>query len=148
MCSDFLYNLSETFLTLRRIQRDIVINIHRSSRTVPVYSYRILMKLEFPWQIFDKCSYTKFHPNLFNESPAVPRRRTDRPHMTKLTVVSAMLWTRLRKPITELVPSARVQNVLKEFTSWATRERTQLVLKPSRHCQDGGNVWLLLQRRE
>jgi hypothetical protein len=32
MCFDFLYNiLSETFLILRRIQRDVIINVHRSS---------------------------------------------------------------------------------------------------------------------
>jgi hypothetical protein len=40
--------LSEMFLILRRILRDIVINVHTFSR----YSCRILMKLELSRQIF------------------------------------------------------------------------------------------------
>ena len=46
------------FLIPRRMKRDIFINVH-----IPVfmwsarYSYRILMKHEFPRYIFEKCSY-------------------------------------------------------------------------------------------
>jgi hypothetical protein len=35
MCVDFLYKF-ETFLILRKIQRDIIINVHRSSCKVLV----------------------------------------------------------------------------------------------------------------
>ena len=36
MCFDFLYNLTEIFLILRRI-RDTVTNVHKSSRKVRVF---------------------------------------------------------------------------------------------------------------
>jgi len=39
--------LSETFLILRRIHRDIIININNSSCKVPVTLVRFLMKLKF-----------------------------------------------------------------------------------------------------
>jgi len=48
MCFVFIYNF-EIFLILR-IQRAIIINVHTST----CYSYRILMKLEFVGQIFEK----------------------------------------------------------------------------------------------
>jgi hypothetical protein len=47
--------LSETFLALGKIQRDAVINVHRSSCKVPVDTVR------FSGQIFKKSSNTKFH---------------------------------------------------------------------------------------
>jgi hypothetical protein len=53
----FLQLLFETFLILRRIQRDIVINVKTSNR----YSFRILVKLEFSRQIFEKGSNIKRH---------------------------------------------------------------------------------------
>ena len=54
MCFDFLYKLlCATFLILRKLQRDIIINVHRSSCKVPVIC-QILMKLEFSRKIFAK----------------------------------------------------------------------------------------------
>ena len=41
MCSDFLYNLSETFLILRRNERDMIKNVRRSSRKEPVILVRL-----------------------------------------------------------------------------------------------------------
>jgi hypothetical protein len=57
MC--FLFSLkcfSVTFLILRRIQRDIAINLYRSSCKVP----GILMKLEFSRHVFEKHSISNF----------------------------------------------------------------------------------------
>jgi len=45
MCFDFLYNfLSETFFIIRRTERDIIINVHRSSCALPVV---VIPKLNF-----------------------------------------------------------------------------------------------------
>jgi hypothetical protein len=42
MSFDFLYNFfSETFIILRRTQRDTIINVHRSSCKVPVILVRL-----------------------------------------------------------------------------------------------------------
>jgi hypothetical protein len=53
-----LQHLSETFLILRRIQRDVIINFHRSSRKVPSF-LPDFNKTEFLRQIFEK------YPNIF-----------------------------------------------------------------------------------
>jgi hypothetical protein len=65
--------MSETFLILRRIQRDII-NVHRSSRKVPRYSRQILIKVDFSQQIFQKYSNITFREN---PSRVVPRGQTD-----------------------------------------------------------------------
>jgi len=93
--------LSELFLILGIIQRDIVINVHRSSCKVPVVirsrcsgpgrartqtlffcstrcSYAIVTELEFALQTFAKSSNTKFHEYPFNGSRAVPCRQAGR----------------------------------------------------------------------
>jgi len=51
--------LSQTYLILRRIQRDIITNLRNYSRKVPRCSCQIWMKLNFSRQIFEKCSDTK-----------------------------------------------------------------------------------------
>jgi hypothetical protein len=56
--------LSEIFLILRIIERDII-NVHR-------YACQILMKLEFSGQILEKYSNIKFHENPSNGSRVVP----------------------------------------------------------------------------
>ena len=53
--------LSETFLILRRNERDIFTNAHRPWREVSRYSCPILMKLEVSRQVFEKRWNTKFH---------------------------------------------------------------------------------------
>jgi len=45
MCFDFFYNLPETFLILRRNERDMIKNVHWSSCKVPINSCQILTKL-------------------------------------------------------------------------------------------------------
>ena len=73
--------LSETFLILRRNERDMIKNVYW-------YSFPILMKLEFSRHIFEKSSNIQFHENPSSGSRVVlcgPKdRRTD---MTKLIVV-------------------------------------------------------------
>jgi hypothetical protein len=68
--------LSETFLTLRRNERDMTQNVYSSS--CALYSCPIRIKLEYSRQIFEKSSNTKFHPNPSSRSRAVPCARTDR----------------------------------------------------------------------
>ena len=58
---------------LRRIPRDIVINVKTSSW----YSCRILIELEFSRQIFEKRSNIKFYENPSSGSRVVPCGRTD-----------------------------------------------------------------------
>jgi hypothetical protein len=58
------------FFILRRIQREMIINVHRSSRIC--YFCRILMKLEFSPQIFEKYSNIKFQENPSSGSQVVP----------------------------------------------------------------------------
>jgi hypothetical protein len=74
--------LSETFLILRRIQRDIIINIHRSLRKVPL----LLSDFNETW-VFSrhskKSSNIKFNENPSSGSRVVPCGRTD---ITKLIV--------------------------------------------------------------
>jgi hypothetical protein len=83
----FFPGLSETFFILRRIQRDVVINVRMFSCKVRGTLFRILTKIEFSRQIFEKHSNVKFH-----ENPSIGIRdfscgRTDRrTDMTKLIV--------------------------------------------------------------
>ena len=72
---------SETFLVLRRTERDITINVHRSSCEVPV----ILSDFNETWifrLIFEKSSNIKFNGNPSSGSRVVPCGQTDRPDET------------------------------------------------------------------
>jgi hypothetical protein len=52
-----------------------------------LYFFPILLKLELPWQIFEKYSNIKFNENLSSGSRVVPFGETDgRADMTKLIV--------------------------------------------------------------
>jgi hypothetical protein len=65
-----LQRLSETFLILRRIERDIIINVRRSSCKAPLTLVRFLMKLEFPRRIFEKYSKYQFSWNSVQWEPS------------------------------------------------------------------------------
>jgi hypothetical protein len=65
--------LSETFLIIRRNERDVITNVHRASGAVDV----IVVKFEFSQQIFEKCSNTKFHENPSRGGQVVPCGQTD-----------------------------------------------------------------------
>ena len=75
--------LSETFHILRRIQRDIIMNVHRYSCKVPLF-LTDFNETWFFWQIFEKSSNIMFHQNPSNGNRVVPCGQTD---MTKLVVV-------------------------------------------------------------
>jgi len=71
--------LSETFLILRRNERDAFINVHISVAMLSsCYSCQVLIKLEFSRQIFEKYSNINFHENLSSRRRVVPCGRTDR----------------------------------------------------------------------
>ena len=55
--------LSETLVILRRIQRDIIINIHISAWKLPC-SFQILMEFKSAQQIFEKSSNIQFREKL------------------------------------------------------------------------------------
>jgi hypothetical protein len=78
--------LSEIFLMIRRIQWDIIINVHRSSCKVPL----LLSDINETWvfsQIFEPYLNMKFHENLSSRSRVVPWGWTDeRADITKLIV--------------------------------------------------------------
>jgi hypothetical protein len=78
--------LSETFLILRRIQRDMIINVN-TSNVKDLYSRHILTKLPFPQPIFEKYSNIKFHENPSIGSRVLPCGQTDvKTGMRKLIV--------------------------------------------------------------
>ena len=80
--------LSETFLILRRIKRDIIIYVHRSSCQVTV----ILVRFYSTWispQILGKYPNIKFHQNPSSGSRVVPCGQTE------ITTLFAILRTRL-----------------------------------------------------
>jgi hypothetical protein len=66
--------VSETFLILRRNERDIIKNVYWSSCK---NSFPILMKLECSPKILEKFSNLKFHENPSSCSRVVPCGRTD-----------------------------------------------------------------------
>jgi len=70
--------LSEIFLIRKRNERDVIINVQKSSCKVQYrYSCKIKVKVEFYRQILEKDSNIKFHKNPFSWSRVVPRGRTD-----------------------------------------------------------------------
>ena len=78
MCVLIFYaTLSETFLILRRTQRDIITNARRSSRKVQVILVRFLTKLEFSRQIFEKYSNIKLR-HRFSHTNGCTDRGTNR----------------------------------------------------------------------
>jgi hypothetical protein len=75
--------LSQIFLIISSIQWDTVINMKTSSCKVPRDFCRILVKLEFSRQVFEKSLNIKCHQNLSSGSRVGPRGQMD---MTKLII--------------------------------------------------------------
>jgi hypothetical protein len=78
----YLQLLSETFLIIRRIKRDIIINVHRSSCKLPLF-FSDFNKIWTFSTHFQKIPNITFHKNLSSGGRVVPCGRTD---MTKLIV--------------------------------------------------------------
>jgi hypothetical protein len=69
--------LSKAFLFIRRIQRDIIINVLRHPVNNPLFLSGYYWILEFSRQIFEKKNTnTKFHQNLSSGNRTVPCERT------------------------------------------------------------------------
>ena len=73
-CTTFDWNISLS----KKNTADIAINIHRSSCTVPLILFQILMNLEFSRQIFERFSNIKFRENPYSRSGVVPWGRGGR----------------------------------------------------------------------
>jgi len=71
-----LHLLYDTFLVLRRIQRHIIINVHRSSYKIPVILSRFYCNLKSIAN-FRKILNIKFHENPSSVSRVVPCGQTD-----------------------------------------------------------------------
>jgi hypothetical protein len=76
MCVFYQQSLSETFLILRIIKRDMIINVYTSSCKAPVIFIRFEWDLIF-LDIFSKISSMTFNENPHSGSQVIPRRRTD-----------------------------------------------------------------------
>jgi hypothetical protein len=90
--------LSENFLNLRRIQRGIFINVHRSSFKVPVIFVRFSSILSFHNRLLKNPRISDFmiirpDTELFIQ---LDRRTDARTYITKLIAAVAILWTRVR----------------------------------------------------
>jgi hypothetical protein len=83
----FSTNLSETFLILRRIQPDIITNVHRPSCKLPVILAKFLLTFDGSRWIFEKSSNIKFHENPSGGSPNCYRSTDGSTDVTKQTVV-------------------------------------------------------------
>ena len=78
--------MSETFLILRRTERDIIKKLYIGLHVKYRYYCQILMEHEFSLQIFEKNSNIKFHENPSNRSGVAPCGQKERQTcMTKLT---------------------------------------------------------------
>ena len=74
----FSASFAETFLILRRSERDKIKKICIVLKYCGRYSCEIFMKLRFCLQIFEKLSNIKFPEKLASENRVVTWRRTDR----------------------------------------------------------------------
>jgi hypothetical protein len=85
--------LSETFLILRRIQRDIITNVHRSSRQVSLILVRFYWYLHFR----DRFSYSFQIPNLTRIRPLGAEFFHADGQTTDLTMLKYSLFKILRR---------------------------------------------------
>ena len=96
----FLFPLqisAKIFFILRKIERDMIINVHRSSCKVPVILLRFVIRLEFLDRFSKNTQVTNFMKILLQETSC--SMRTD---MTKLIVAFVTLRTRLKQIRTNL----------------------------------------------
>ena len=98
--------LSEQFLILRRTQRDITINVHWSSCKAPVIMVKVLIKLQFSQQIFEKYSNIKSHENPSSGSRVVLGGQTEgQTDMTNLIVALSNFAnaTKMKRPTLKII---------------------------------------------
>jgi hypothetical protein len=108
---------SEIFFILRRIQRDAIINVLRSSCKNGQCSCQILIKLGSSWRVFEKCSNVKFHENLCSVSRVFLYGLMDR-RRDKYDANSRFLWILRTRLKTEYGQNNYVQEIeeAKQYT--------------------------------
>ena len=92
-----LQSVSEIFLIIRKIKRDVIVNIQKASRKVPAIIFRSDWKSNFLC-FFEKYSNIEFHENPSSESRIIPfgARETDR-HDSDIRSLFPVLRTNLTK---------------------------------------------------
>ena len=133
----FVWNISHSVRNWARYDQKCVVVFIQSTR----YSYQILMKLEFSWEIFKKYINIKFHENPSSGS-WVPCRQTDR--QTHLLGVFVVLIRSLR--LNRCVLLCWMQCQCMGSSVWLETSRLQFVLLSIFLIviQSFINLWLLM----
>ena len=127
--------LSPKFLTPKRIQRDIMINVQRPSCKIPIITVRFKSKFEFSRKVLGKFSNIKFLENPSRTSRVFQYGRTDR-HKTNShcsqffdarsnsVPVQSVLWPNTRNfvvhRVLQGVPKEHSQHHVGEVSFWAS----------------------------
>jgi len=101
---NFVWNISYS----KKTSAGFITKVHRSSHKMRYYCL-ILMKFEFPRQIFEKSSNIKFHKNQFSSNPIFPRRRTagrtDRQDENNISIFTTFrMWLKMKHFLAQPLP--------------------------------------------
>jgi hypothetical protein len=108
-----------TFLILRRILHDTIVNVRTPSGKVPDNTVRFLIKLEFSQQIFKKFSNTKFHENRSSRSHTWEKSNQHCCLSTgkNMWIELIMLWMNQTKHLLIAASAVKTQNTQRPVTA-------------------------------